>query len=52
MIIKVILASIFYSNSCVLEGKHKFQWIITFTKEALAKIYDDGEAYKSDGKYW
>ena len=33
-----------------LEGKHKFQWVITFSKENLAKIYDDPDIYKSDGK--
>ena len=51
MFTKVITESVFCSNSCILEGKHKFQWIITFTKQALAMIYDDRNIYKSKGMF-
>ena len=35
-----------------LEGNHKFRWVITFSKENLAKIYEDPNIYKSEGKIW
>ena len=48
MIIRVnIKALITYAN---LEGKNKFQWVITFSKKALKKIYDDPNILKSNIK--
>ena len=50
MIIKVNTAALI--KHATLEGKHKFQWVITFSKKALVQIYDDPDIYKSDGKTW
>ena len=50
MIIKVNTTALITHTT--LEGNHRFQWVITFSKEALAQIYDDPDIYKDDGKTW
>ena len=46
MIIRVNIKALI--THATLEGKNKFQWVITFSKEALAQIYDDRNIYKSN----